>query len=136
MSTAPKIGDLVTVALRARHGDDLMSRTKIIHITPFFSGLPTASSGFMANDDDRNVHYLIDEGITWVRGHVADDSPEGKALIAAHALAPKLDPFTAVGTMPVTGALWMPIGGSDAHATVGVGTLVAAKPNPKNELGE
>jgi hypothetical protein len=62
--------------------------TEVRHATPFFSDMsPPSPPGFMANDDDRNVHYLADEGITWVHGHVDDDSPEGKALIAAHALA-------------------------------------------------
>ncbi len=29
-----------------------------------------------------------DEGVRWIRGHHAEDTPEGKALIAAAALAP------------------------------------------------
>jgi len=88
MNAPPKLGDLVTVALRWQHrGPDRLSRTEVAHATPFISGL-NGLTGFMANDDDRNVHYFTDEGITWVRGHVADDSPEGKALIAANALAP------------------------------------------------
>jgi hypothetical protein len=94
-----KVGDPVTVALRWRHRSaEQLSRTEVAHATPFFNDLrDRTSDGFMANDDDRNVHYFVDEGITWVRGHVADDSPEGIALIAAHALAPKSDSFANTG---------------------------------------
>jgi hypothetical protein len=121
-----KEGDPVTVALRWQHDSpELLSRTEITHVTPFFSELPPASPGFMANDDDRNVHYLVDEGITWVRGHVADDSPEGKALIAAHALAPKAtEPFATGGMTPMT-----------TSAFPGHEALSQSR-DQKNELGE
>lgn len=81
-------GDLITVALRARE-NGLLSRTEVSRELSVMAG-GLLNAGFMANDDDRSVHYYTDEGITWVRGHVADDSPKGKALIAAHALAPEL----------------------------------------------
>ncbi|OHD23744.1 MAG: hypothetical protein A2Y38_23520 [Spirochaetes bacterium GWB1_59_5] len=44
---------------------------------------PGRSTAFQANDDDRGAHDDEDEGVTWVHGHVSDDSPEGLALLAA-----------------------------------------------------
>lgn len=114
-----KEGDLVTVALRER-SNGLLSRTEVTHTTPF----PVGKTGFMANDDDRNVHYFVDEGITWVHGHVADDSPEGKALIVAHALAPKFDVFDPGYLM--TSSTFFPKGAPNP----------VRHPNSKNELGE
>lgn len=108
-----KKGDLVTVALRWEHEEGgPLSRTEVAQVTPLAGPFVNMRPGFMANDDDRNVHYLVDEGITWVRGHVADDSPEGKALLAAHALAPKE---------------------SDAFVMTEEDLRTGPAPNPKNE---
>lgn len=69
----------VTVVLvdpnNARSGE-----TRLIHTFAVYE--PNGTS-FQANDDDRSVHDAEDEGITWVCGHVAPDSPEGIALLAA-----------------------------------------------------
>lgn len=127
----------MTVALRSR-ANGLLARTEVAHVTPFFTDFDRHNDGFMANDDDRNVHYLNDEGITWVRGHVADDSLEGKALIAAHALAPKLDiGFTASAFVTASSVFHVTLTGlwstcSSPNPTLSIGN----NPNPKNELGE
>ncbi len=39
-----------------------------------------------ARPDERRA-IAEGEGIWWVRGHVDEDSPEGQALLAAHALS-------------------------------------------------
>lgn len=125
-----KGGDLVTVALRWRHRHpERLSRTEVAHVTPFLTDFAIFQSGFMANDDDRNVHYFADEGITWVRGHVADDSPEGKALIAANALAPTIDTFGGM-FVTVSAALTSPPRPLSPSPTISIGN----NPNPKNEL--
>lgn len=122
----------MTVALRWQRG---LVCTEIMHITPFYTS-DESKPGFLANDDDRNVHYLVDEGITWVRGHVADDSLEGKALIAANALAPIAFTAFTVGVMTTApSTFWRPSIGSNPTLSVGNNSSFAA-PNPKNELGE
>ena len=118
---ALKKNDLVTVALRSRE-NGLLSRTEVTDVAPSVF-MPTGHGRdcFMANDDDRSIHYFANEGITWVRGHVDDDSPEGKALIAANALAP-LEALAFHTT--ATGFTW--------SGSLSIGN----NPNPKNELGE
>lgn len=44
---------------------------------------PPVGPTFEANEDDRVEHNLTDEGKTWVRGHVANDSPEAIAMLNA-----------------------------------------------------
>lgn len=55
--------------------------TRLVHTFAVYA--PNSTLSFQANDDDRDVHNVKDEGVTWVRGHVAPDSPEGLALLAA-----------------------------------------------------
>ncbi len=44
-----------------------------------------ASIAGTANEHSR-VAIAADEGVQWIRGHHAEDSPGGKALLAAYAL--------------------------------------------------
>ncbi len=81
MTRKLKNNDRVTVVLRwQEHGQ--LSRTIVNH---------AGVTKFSAIDDDRSSHTYDDEGITWARGRVYEDSAEGKALLAAYALAPKED---------------------------------------------
>lgn len=78
----PSPGDNITVVLvsakNARPGE-----SRLVHT--YMTTWP-ARVWFQANDDDRGEHAYVDEGITWVRGHVGEDSPEGRALLAAAVL--------------------------------------------------
>jgi len=71
--------DITVVLVDERNinpGGSRLVHTYMIHA-------PGGSPAFQANDDDRGAHDAEDEGVTWVRGHVSDDSPEGLALLAA-----------------------------------------------------
>ena len=76
-----KINDDVTVVLR--HADN----AKPSRLVQTFVNMVYRSGRFVANDDDRPIHDPKDEGRTWVRGHVTEDSEEGKKLLGAALLA-------------------------------------------------
>jgi len=74
-------GDLITVVLQYP-GNVREGESRLVHTTVFDYRAGEVMDGrFLANDDDRVEHRTCDQGITWLLGHVALDSPEAGELV-------------------------------------------------------
>jgi hypothetical protein len=75
-------GDLITIVLQdsSNAKPSRLVQTEVQATTISVDATP---SRFIANDDDRPWHDLRDEGRTWVKGHVTEDSQAGKFLLKA-----------------------------------------------------
>lgn len=74
-------GELVTVVTKADLAAGLTAEVRGIYGTSallFYVHAPVYTVG---------PYYELHEGVTWLKGHHAADSPEGLALLAACALA-------------------------------------------------
>lgn len=84
--TPPRAGDPVSFVVRHT------PKSIIAHVNVLFDHTALGVDGFTwwtqttphVADDDYVRHDL--EGITWIRGHYADDAPETAALLVAYTL--------------------------------------------------
>lgn len=77
-----KTGDPITVRIRASYALVREQETSQATVTGVWRDTFESSddAGTLATRD------LSDEGVTWIRGHHAPDSPEAQAMLAAAAL--------------------------------------------------
>lgn len=101
-------------------------RTLVVYVTE----MGTPPSGYVhfaqSRIQRRYPRKPEDEGVTWIRGHHAVDSPEVLALLAAGALATEPLVFTNAGTSSVHN--YNVSGGAKAARTQGVGAGPSVQP--------